>query len=100
MIDNRSKVIMAKSKQIRDNPILIAECLDVRETILMTSRKGLQRISIQTVNFINGKIEMPKDIINLVEDVKCSLAFGVNRMKYFNRIFNKDVYVLSRKTHL
>lgn len=89
MIDNRSKVIMAKSKQIRDNPILIAECLDVREAILMASQKGLRRISIQTVNFINGKIEMSKDIINLVEDVKCSLAFGVNRMKYFNRISTK-----------
>lgn len=58
-----------------DSPILVAECEAVHETILIASRKCIPQIVIQSVSqvvvkAINGKIRIPKDIINLMEDIK------------------------------
>lgn len=51
----------------------------MREAILMAIQKRIkstivQSTSLLVVNSINGKIDVPKDILNLVEDVKYLLA--------------------------
>lgn len=57
----------------------MAECLDVREPIPRAIQKRIQRIIIQSdshivVNAINGKMGVPKEIIDLVEDNVCLIA--------------------------
>lgn len=51
----------------------------MREAILMAIQNGIQRVIIQSdsqlvVNSMNGKIEVLKDIVKLVGDVRCLLA--------------------------
>lgn len=70
---------MTRNKWNGDGPNLLAEGLAMREAILMVIHKGIQRIIIQSdsqlvANSINIKMEVPKDITNLVEDVKCLLT--------------------------
>lgn len=52
------------------------------------------------VSSTNGRIHVPKDIINLVKDVRLLLAiFKASRIKYRNKIINKEVDVLVKMTH-
>lgn len=44
---------------------------------------------------------MPKDITNLTDDVKHWLArFNENRLKYCNRIINRDTDMLTKTAQL
>lgn len=82
---------MARNKGFGDCSISVAECLDEGKTILMAIQKNIQWIIIQSdshlvFNFINEKIEVRKDIINLVHDVKCLLSrLSESRLEYCNR---------------
>lgn len=84
---------MAKGKRIVDCGILLAEC-SVREAILMTIRKDIHRIIIQSdsqvnANSINGKILVPKDIVDLVEDVRKLLVLLNNsKVEFYHRKTN------------
>lgn len=67
---------MIEKKRLGDYLILMTECLGVREVILMAIQEGIKWIIIQSdsiliVNSVNGTVGVPKDIVNLVEDVKC-----------------------------
>lgn len=67
MRDNRSNVIMAKSKRLGDCSIVVAECLAMCEAILMVIQNSISRIIAQSdsqlvVNSIKGKMGVPKDI--------------------------------------
>lgn len=53
--------------------------MTVREAIIITIQKGFSQIIIQSdfqllVNSINGKVRIPKDIVNLEKDIKCLLT--------------------------
>lgn len=100
--DNRSNTILARSRRLGDYTILVAKCLAVREAILMAIQRSIQRIIIQrdsqlVVNSTNGKIRVPKDNINLVEDVKCLLN---SSLEYCNRIINMDADALAKKARM
>lgn len=42
-----------------------------------------------------------KDIINLVEDIRCLLTqFNDSNLEYYNNIINIDVDALTKKAHL
>lgn len=68
----------------------------IRELILMAIQKNLRRITIESdsqliVNFINDKICLPKDIFNLVEDIRMiSSQFRGIIKDYCHMIANKD----------
>lgn len=73
MKDGYVKNVMAKGRSIGDCPIVIAECFAVRDTIVLTIQKNIQKIIIESdswllTNFINGKICIPKESGNLVEN--------------------------------
>lgn len=84
-----SNVIMVRSNRLGDYSILVVGCLTVLEAILIATQKGIQRIIIQSdsrFNSINGNIGVPKDIINLVEDLNRLLSrSSENRLEYCNR---------------
>lgn len=73
------------------------------ETFVMKIHKCIQQIVIESdsqllVNFLNGRIRVQKNIINSVEVVKCLLpCFNDRRMKYYNRVINKDANVLAKR---
>lgn len=74
MYVDHTKIILAKSKQIRGYPILVIECLHIHESIIMVIQKNRQRIiqndSQLIVNFTNDQTSMLNAIINLVEDFR------------------------------
>lgn len=71
---NLSNVTIATNKRLEDCSILVAGCLATREAILLVIQKCVSRIIIYSdsqlvVTSINRKIGVPKDVVNLVEDV-------------------------------
>lgn len=69
----------------------------------MTIQNGVPRIIIESdsqlvVNFITGKIRVPKDIVNLMDNVKCLLTRS--KKKYCSRVINKDVDALAKRAYL
>lgn len=73
--DNYSSIITAKNKNIGDCPILVKECLALWEVVIMAIHNRIKRIIVQSdsllvVNSTNVKTRAPKDIVNLIEDVK------------------------------
>lgn len=63
---------MTMSMRIEDCTILFAECLTVRDAILTVIQKDILLIIVHcdskaVVSPINGRSEMPQDIINLIE---------------------------------
>lgn len=79
-------------KRIRDFSILVAEYLIVRESILTETHKVIQQIIIQSdsqmiVNSISSKNCVPRDIVNLVVDIRqLFILFGESRIEYCNRL--------------
>lgn len=74
MRDHHSKILMMESKSIGNCDILVAKCLVICEALLKASQKNTQRVIIQSdvqlfLNSINGKTHVPKDIVNLVNDI-------------------------------
>lgn len=60
----------------------------------------IQSDSQLIVNSVNGKNKIPKNIINLVENVKILLTrFSESRMEHCSRI-DKDTNVLNKKAYL
>lgn len=100
------KLIIAKSKRYGDSSILVAECLIVREAIPTMIQKGIQKVIVQNdfqlvFNFINGKLIVPKDIINIVGDDDDFLShFSDSKMEYCYKFINRDVDVLVKMAHL
>lgn len=96
---------MAKSKRVGDCSIIVAECFTVREALLVTIKKYIQRIITQrdsqlVGNSINGEICVPKDTINLIEDLRHLLAlFSNNGIKYCKKVFNREANVLAKTVH-
>lgn len=80
MRDTKSRVIKAISKRIGDCPVLLAECEALRQAVIMIVQMNMPRVCIQSdslmiVNVINGKSTVPKEIINIVEDIKLLLLY-------------------------
>lgn len=66
---------MVEGKRIGDCSILVAECLAIQEVLVMTTQNDLHRIIIESdsqlvINVVHGKRSIPKDIINLIENIK------------------------------
>lgn len=86
--------------------MFVAECFAVQDAILAAIQKDIRWIiihfdSLAVVNSINGRIEVSKDIINLVEDVTCLLThFSYSRLEYCNRVIKVDADALTKRTYL
>lgn len=53
------------------------------------------------VNDINEKINVPKEIINLVEEIKYFLnCFNDSRVLYCNKVLSRNVDTVAKKAHL
>lgn len=53
------------------------------------------------INSIHENIEVPKDIVNLVEDVKYLLShLRDSKVEYCSRLTNRDTDVLAKNGHL
>lgn len=66
--------MMQKGTQVGNYSIIVAECLAIQEPLTSVIKKTVIRIIIESdsqliVNAINGKIFVPRDIVNLVEDI-------------------------------
>lgn len=100
MRDDKANVIMATNKTLGDCPILVAECDTVRQAIIMAVKVNIPRICIHidsqvVANAINRKIGIPKNIINLVEDIKyLSSYIKKSRLKYCSRSINRNAIVM------
>lgn len=68
----------------------------IGEAMVVTIHKKLQKIMIESdsqlvVNSINGKISVPKDAINLIEDIRVlSFCFIDFRIEYCDRSTNRE----------
>lgn len=104
MKDNRSKCHQARNRRPGDCFIHVAKCEVVPKAIPMATQKSFSRTVIQNdsqlvVNAIKGKIGVPKDIMNLVEDIKYLLTHFIEcKVEYYN--INSDPDILAEKTHL
>lgn len=81
--DTDARVLTTYSKKLGNCPILIAECEAVRCAILAAISMGYSKVYINTdsqtvVNAIKGRIPVPKDIINLVEDIRWLYLYFMN----------------------
>lgn len=90
---------MTESKVFRDCTILATECLTIREAIRNVIRENLQWIIIKSdfeviVNSINGKLNIHKDIINLVKNIRI-LTFVIRdiRIEYCDTI-SRDATIM------
>lgn len=69
----------------------------------MAVKMRILRISIQSdslivVNVVNGKIAVPKDIINIVEDIRLILLdIKDYRGEYYSRNLNRETDALAKK---
>lgn len=78
----------------------------MRVAIMEAILKDIRRIIIHhdsqvVVNFINIRCVVPKESINLVDDVKYLLAyFSDSSLEYCSRFINKDADALTKKTHM
>lgn len=104
MRDHSTTIIMASNKVIGDCPILQAECEAIHQAILMATQMDTDYIhsdSQLVVNIINGRIAVPKEIINLVEDITSLLLyFKETRIEYCSRIINRDADTLAKRAHI
>lgn len=93
--DSHLNFIMTRCKRFEDCITLVPECLTIKKRFVWLSRKKIQRIIGQSdsqliVNYVNKKIGVLKDIINLVKDIKYLLDhFIVCRLEYYNRNINR-----------
>lgn len=78
----------------------------VSQAIIMAIKKNIPMFCIHSdskviINTINGKIDVPKDIINLVKDIRCFLShIKESRLEYYNRTTNRDANTIAKRTHL
>lgn len=68
-------LLYAKVIQNGDCSILLAECLTIREAIMVAVKKKLHRIIIDSdsqlvMNTSHGKISARRDIVSIVEDIR------------------------------
>lgn len=69
----------------------------------MAMKMRILRICIQSdslivVNVVNGKIAVPKDIINIVEDIRLILLdIKDYREEYYSRNLNRETDALAKK---
>lgn len=69
----------------------------------MAMKMRILRICIQSdslivVNVVNGKIAVPKDIINIVEDIRLILLDIKDfRGEYYSRNLNRETDALAKK---
>lgn len=58
----------------------------------------IQSDSLIVVNVVNGKIAVPKDIINIVEDIRLILLdIKDYREEYYSRNLNRETDALAKK---
>lgn len=99
MRDNNFNVIMASYKQMGDCPVLLAECETLQQVIIMAIKIHISRVcihsgSLTVINAVNGKLVVPKEIINVVEDIRLLLV-SIKRVEYSSRNFNREVNTLA-----
>lgn len=71
---------MTGTKKLDDCQILVAECEAVRQAIIAAIKMGRRKVYIQSdsqivLKAVNGKMAIPKDFINLVEDIRWSSSY-------------------------
>lgn len=87
-------------------PCIVAKYEAVREAILMAINKEIPKIIINSdsqvvVNTINGRTGIPKDIIILVEDIRCLLNhFKDSRLEYYCKRISRDADALAKLANM
>lgn len=85
---------------------MVTENEAIRHAILMTIRMECSRVYISSdsqivVNAVNRKVTVPKDIINLVEDIRrFCLHFKEFVLRYCCTNANRETDDLVRKAHI
>lgn len=95
--DSKRSIIQACSKSIRDCPASVAETLMIREAIKEIGRMHLENIVVEsdsevTILSITGKIDVPKLISNLVENI-INMSKRITSIKFF--YYNKSANILT-----
>lgn len=100
--DANARVLKTYGKKLRDCHILVAECEAVRCIILEVIMRGKPKVCINTdsqivVNTLKGKISIPKEIINLVEDIRGLCCYFKDFvLEYCCRNNNRDADVIAK----
>lgn len=79
----------------------VTECLTIRDALVIETQRILYRIIIESnsqlvVNAIQDKISDPKEIINLLDDIKGSFIIKDVSINYCNRVCNRDADRMTR----
>lgn len=96
-------VIRTFSKYLGDCLILLAECEAVRQAPMLAANMPIPRLLIHSdsmiaVSGVNGKVAIPKDIINIVKDIRpILLSFKEYRVDYCSKNLNTEADVISKK---
>lgn len=106
MRDNNAKNIMATNKSFGDCHILMEECEAVPEAILIAIKKNIPKACIHSdsqvvVNAINAKIGIPKDIINLVKNIRYLLLhIKESRLECCNKNINTEADAMAKMAYM
>lgn len=75
----------------------------MQQAVILAVKMRIPRISIHSdsmivVDALNGKITVPKDIINIVEDIRLTLSnIKDYRVEYCSRNLNREADALAKK---
>lgn len=104
--DSDVSFLKTYSGKIGDYPVLVVECEAIRQAILEAIRMKRHKVYINSdsqivVNAVNKKMIVPKDIINLVEDMRWLYSYFTEFMlDYCIRNDNKEADDTAKRTHL
>lgn len=104
--DAEARVVRTSSKKLGDCSILVAECEAAREAMMAAIMMGSLKVCINTdsqiiVNAVKGKVTIPKDILNLVEDIRrLSICFKDFNLDYCDKADNRVADVIVKKAHV
>lgn len=93
--NNQSVTFIHTGTQIGNYTILVTERLAIREAIMMATEKNSHRIIIESDsqlvgNAIRGKIDVRREVVNLVEDFN---------IRYRTRECNREANKMAKSAH-
>lgn len=86
--DYEARTLMTYGRRIGDCPVVVVECEAVRQALLKTVMMERSKVRVNSdsqidVKVVNRKTTVPKDIINLVEDIRWLSSYF--ELEYYSR---------------
>lgn len=106
MQDYDAGTLMTYGGRLGDCPVVVAECEAIRQAIIKAIMMGRSKVRVYSdsqsvVKAVNRNSVVPKDIINLVEDIKwLSSYFTEFVLEYCSREDNKQADEIAKKAHM